>query len=84
MSEIKITVIPKEKPKPKKAPYFEIEPGTVYEVLDGAAILKVDAKNAVLLKGHAGCDFLGIAHGYKNYCATKILGRLKEIIVEEI
>jgi len=82
---MKITVEPKAKPEPKEIPYNDIEPGTVYQIVDGPIALKLKDGMAVLLNRTGSEDnYLEIARGHKGRPATKILGRIKEIIVEEI
>jgi len=81
---MKVTVKERQKEENHEVPFDEISAGYVYKVFDDAVLLKVDSTNAVLLKRCGGCDYLGIAHDYKNFPAVKILGKLTEVIVEEV
>jgi len=82
---MKITVIPKEKPEPKKIPYGKIEPGTVYEsAFQGCTMLKLKDGEAAALGWARGANCMALAVANKGLPATKILGRLIEIVVEEI
>ena len=81
---MKVTVKEKQKEKNCEILFNEIPVGYVYETFDGAVLLKTDFENAIIFKGSDDCDYLNIAHGYKEFPATKILGRLTEIIVEEV
>jgi len=78
---MKVTV---KEQKSCEIPFDEILIGYVYEVDDGAVLFKVDGNNAVIFKGFGGYDYLGLACGYKAFPAIKILGKLTEIIVEEV
>jgi len=80
---MKITVISKEKPELKEIPYDEIKPGMVYRIKGGIVVLKLTDEQAVLLHGVGG-DWFTLADGYKDDPATKILGKLTEIIVKEV
>jgi hypothetical protein len=81
---MKITVIPKEK-KQGTIPYDEIPVGTVYEI-DGftgtATMLKLECGEAVFLSEN-GANYFQKGTAYKGKPAAKILGKLKEIIVEK-
>lgn len=77
---MKITVAPK---KEKTIPYNEIAPGQVYQPQNSSVIaLKLHEDNAVLLQRSDSTDYLVVACGFKNVPASKILGQIKEIIVE--
>jgi len=67
-----------------KIPFDEIPSGSVYELDNGIVLLKVGFNNAVILKEHSGCDYFGMSYGYKCMPAIKILGKLTEVIVEEV
>ena len=79
-----ITVIPKEKSESKEIPYKDIRLGMVYTIDSGIVLLKLYDNKAIVLAWPNGEDFLQTAYGCKDRLATKILGRLKEIIVEEV
>jgi len=83
---MKITVIPKEKPEPKKILYDEIEPGTAYVcAFQGNVMLKLqNGEAAALTFADTDSECFSIACVTKGQPATKILGRLREIVVEEI
>lgn len=76
---MKITVREKQE---KTIPYDEIKPGQVYEIENGTKLLKLKEQNAIVLSYSDGRDWLGIARGLKIFPAVKILGTIKEIIVE--
>ena len=80
---MKVTVKPESKKEVCEIPFDKIPIGSVYEVSDGAVLLKVTATDAIIFAGNGGCDFFGMAHSYKTFSAAKILGKLTEIIVEE-
>jgi len=81
---MKITVEPKVKEEPKEIPYGDIEPGTVYMVVHGAVLLKLDESEAIALLHSDGENWFVQAKGFIGCPATKILGKLKEIIVEVV
>lgn len=82
---MKITVEPKQKQESKEVPYDDIEPGMVYQNSWGVTLLKLEWGNAVLLLHSDGSsEWFAEAMGSVNKPAIKILGRIKEIIVEEI
>jgi len=81
---MKVTVKPKQTEKSREIPFDEIPPRSVYKISNEVVLLKVNAENAVILVGHEGCDYFSMAGGYKTYPAVKILGKLTEVIVEEV
>jgi len=57
----------------------------VVEYSDGPIALKLKDKQAVLLSHHNNSeDWFEIAEGFKGTSATKILGKLTEVIVEGV
>jgi len=87
---MKITVKNKKEEK-KEIPFDEIPVGAVYVARfhDGPIVLKLNDGEAVLLS-HSDeneenelSDWFEIADGFKGEPATKILGKLTEIVVEE-
>jgi len=86
---MKVTVKPKEKKESCKIPFDEIPVGYVYVALysDGPITLKLKNGDAVLLSYNDGLsvnEYLEIAKGFKGKPAYKILGKLTEIVIEEI
>ncbi len=86
--KMKITV--KSRPKQCDIPFDEIPIGYVYvsRCHDGPIMLKLKDNEAVLLtysddENKNKNNWFKVAEGYKNLPATKILGKLTEIIVEE-
>ena len=83
---MKVTVKPKQT-KEFKIPFDEIPVGSVYVVryCNGPVALKLEDNEAVLLS-YSGSDaaWLELATDYKGIPAYKILGKLTEIIVEEV
>jgi len=74
---MEITVKNQEK---KTIPYGKIEPGQVYEIVGEGIALKLHGGEAVLLK-NVKDDWLVVADRLKGAPATKILGRISEVIV---
>jgi len=83
---MKVTVKPKQAEKRQEIPFDEIPVGCVYvvEFSDGPTALKLKDKQAVLLSHHNSEDWFEIANGLKGQPATKILGKLTEVIVEGV
>ena len=74
-----IITIPKSK---LEIPYEKIAPGMIYEIHNGAKLLKLKFGEAVVLCEVRG-DIFEKAMMYKDLPAVKILGYIKEIIVGE-
>lgn len=82
---MKVTIIPKKKPEIKDIPYNDIPVGMVYTCKYGGNImLKLKYNEAAALSFANGVDCFCMADITKNESAAKILGKLKEIIVEEL
>jgi len=83
---MKVTVNPKEKQDNHDIPFDEIPVGYVYVALysDGPIALKLCNGEAMLLKYGNGDEWFTIADGYNGKPASKILGKLTEVVVEEI
>jgi len=82
---MKVTVKEKQKEKNHKIPFDEIPVGYVYVcAFQGNTMLKLKNDEAVALTWHDGDDCLSIANVTKNKPACKILGKLTEIVVEEV
>jgi len=84
---MKVTVKSKEKKESHGIPFDEIPVGYVYVALysDGPIALKLCDNEAVLL-GYSDndSDWFSIASGFKDEPASKILGKLTEIVIEEV
>jgi hypothetical protein len=85
---MKVTVKAKQE-KSCEVPFDEIPVGYIYVVYSTTEpiALKLENNNAVLL-GHKGAfsdsNFFKIANGLKGTPAIKILGKLTEVVVEEV
>ena len=82
---MKVTIVPKEKEDNEEIPFDEIPVGTVYiaESKAGPMALKLEDGEAALLTFNND-DWFVLADGHKGTPAYKILGKLTEIIVEEV
>jgi len=83
---MKVTVKPKQTEKSQEIPFDEIPVGYVYvaEFSDGPIALKLKDEQAVLLSHYDGGDWFCVTEGFKGMPATKILGKLVEVIVEGV
>ena len=80
---MKVTIIPK-KEKQEEIAYNKIPTGTVYiSTQYNGIMLKLTGSDAAVLTWSSGEDRFVIAHDSKYKPAIKILGKLKEIIVEK-
>ena len=82
---MKVTVKEKQN-KNMNVPFDEIPVGCVYVVLGkkGPIALKLMDNEAVLLTCYNNNNWFTMAHGIKGEPAYKVLGKLTEIIVEEV
>lgn len=85
---MKITVIPKESPKQSVINLQNLEPGTVVTLSNGsirALVIKGlnDDKKLVLLT-NTGCDWFSEPGGWFNMPICEVLGKLTEIVIQEI
>lgn len=81
---MKVTVKPKPKKEVCEIPFDKIPSGYVYVCsFQGNTMLKLKDGEAVALTWCDGGNCLRVARATKNMPATKILGKLTEIIVEE-
>jgi hypothetical protein len=83
---MKITIKPKQKREDHDVPFNAIPAGYVYVVSigDGPIALKLKHNEAVILNHSTGVDWFELAVGLKGDPACKILGKLTEIVVEEV
>ena len=83
---MKITIKPKQVEENHEIPFDEIPVGYVYVVEhhSGPIALKLNNNEAVLLSYGGGNNWFILATGYKGKSAYKVLGKLAEIIVEEV
>ena len=85
---MKVTVKEKQD-KNREIPFDEIPVGYVYvaKYSDGPVALKLNDNKAVLLcyeNDNDDYDWFKLAEGFKGEPAYKVLGKLTEIIVEEV
>ena len=82
---MKVTVKPKQEER-HDVPFDEIPVGYVYVVkyTDGPVVLKLNDGEAVLLCHDDSGDFFDMAAGFKGAPAYEVLGKLAEVIVEEV
>jgi len=82
---MKITVRQRMKDIEKVA-FKDLKAGTVYKIDIGVTLLKLNGEEAVILKDSSGRDWLNMAGkgpgNFHGMPATKILGKLIEIVVK--
>ena len=66
--------------------FKDIKPGYVYELTNGAKLIKLSNTAAAVISGYCDSEYFAIADGYldeKTYPIKQVFGKLTEVVIGE-